>query len=379
MKITFLLPGVKISGGIRSTLELANCLLDRGHEVSIVYPLIESLNGRNLHDIRGLAGRIIRGYRSFKLGSRIHWFDLRANLVRVPLISKRWIPKGDTIVATWWANAYDIHRCGDDKGEKFYFIRGYETWAGPEELVRKTYTLPLHKIVTSTWLKTLMKTVFNVEVLGPVANSVNFDLFYREKDDFRCADYKRVGILYRKDKGKGIKDGLEAFRIVYEKYPRVQFVLFGEQPTHEDKKIIDRIGRVEFHKLPYKERLRRIYNSLDIFVFPSHSEGFGNPPMEAMACGVACIATDVGGIPDYTIPGETALVIPPKEPVMLANKIMELLECEDRRQQIAEAGNKYVRQFTWEQSAAKLERIFAEYSHAPSWNENLLIKTQSKG
>jgi len=60
----------------------------------------------------------------------------------VPTFRERWIPKGDIIVATWWSNAYDVNSYDLDRGEKFYFIRHYETWGGPEDLVNKTYTLP---------------------------------------------------------------------------------------------------------------------------------------------------------------------------------------------------------------------------------------------
>ena len=54
--------------------------------------------------------------------------------------------------------------------------------------------------------------------------------------------------------------------------------------------------------------IRNIYNSCDVFLSPSWAEGSQAPPMEAMACGCAVLATNVGGIPDYAIAGETAAV-----------------------------------------------------------------------
>ena len=362
MKITFLLPAISIAGGIRSTLELANRLHGRGHHVSVVYPLVPMRSGAKWYNIRNLASRILGITRNLEKGNKIEWFNLNANLIRVPTFREKWIPKGDVIIATWWANAYTINSYGLDKGKKYYFIRHYEIWGGPEDLVDKTYKLPLHKIVTSTWLKNLIEKKFNVSTSGPLPNGTNFDLFYKENKNFHCHSPKRIGMIYRSSKWKGMKDGLRAFQLVKKRFPDTQLVLFGEKPVPEDRNIIDVIGDIEFHNLPYKEELRKIYNSLDIFLFPSHCEGFGNPPMEAMACGAACVATNTGAILDYSIAGENILVSNPNDIQALAQNMLRLLEDEDTREKIAKSGHQYIKQFTWDRTTDQLERIFMKLS-----------------
>jgi len=354
MRITFLLPGIGVAGGIRSIFELANRLAQRGHKVVIVYPLVPLSNGHHWYELRKQIGRLKGTLARLIRGNELSWFDLKAQLIRVPTLDERFIPPGDIIVATWWANVYNMISYGLDKGKKVYFIRHYETWGGPEDLVDKTYTLPLRKIVTSAWLKNLIEGKFRVSTLGPVPNGVNFDLFYMERGDFKTHNPKRIGMVYRRAEWKGMTDGFKAFAIAKEEYPDIQLVLFGESQGNDIPE------GAEFHEFPPPDRLRELYNSLDIFVMPSHCEGFGNPPMEAMACRAACVVTDVGGVPDYTIPGETALVVPPKQPEKLAEAIITLLSDEDKRQQIAKAGHEYIQQFSWDRSTDLLERIFQD-------------------
>jgi glycosyltransferase involved in cell wall biosynthesis len=278
--------------------------------------------------------------------------------MKVPTLANRYIPKGDVIVATWWGNAYDVDSYSADKGKKFYFIRSYETWGGPEKLINKSYTLGLHKIVASARLKKLIEGKFDVNTFGPLQNGINYELFYSERKNFESHHPERIGMLYRNHPGKGMKDGFNAFKIAKKEYPGIQLVLFGEKPVGDNLKIIEDIGSVEFYELPYKEKLRKIYNSLDIFVFPSHYEGFGDPPMEAMACGAACVTTDVGAVPDYIIAGKTALVSQVKDPEDLAKNIVRLLKNGKERKQIAENGYNYIKEFTWDKTVLKLEKVF---------------------
>jgi len=77
--------------------------------------------------------------------------------------------------------------------------------------------------------------------------------------------------------------------------------------------------------------------------------------MEAMACQCAVVATNVGGVPDYTIPGQTALVVEPRDVNAMAEAIIRLLQNDDERQRIAQAGYQYIKQFTWDRAVERFE------------------------
>jgi glycosyltransferase involved in cell wall biosynthesis len=112
---------------------------------------------------------------------------------------------------------------------------------------------------------------------------------------------------------------------------------------------------VAFHVDPPQAVLRRLYSSCDVFVSTSWAEGCQLPPMEAMACQCAVVATNVGGMPDYTVPGETALVVEPRDVEGMAQAIIGLLKDDDERRQIAHAGYRHIQQFTWDRAVERFE------------------------
>ena len=358
MRITFVLPGIGLWGGIRSIYELSNRLQAKGHCVSLVYPHIPMWSGSKWYDLRRLVRVVVGAVKQLGPAMNPDWFDLKADLIKVPTLAQCWIPDGDIVIATLWSTAYYVNSYGKEKGEKFYFPRHYEVWCGPTELVDRSYLLPLHKIVASNWLKEIIETKFDSTVLGVLPNGINFNTFYQERTNFKCHSPKRIGMLYRRGKWKGMEDGIRAFMMARESFPDIKLILFGEKPIDEDRTFLGDLKNYEFHERPYGETLRKIYNSLDIFIFSSHDEGFGNPPMEAMACGAAVVTTNVGAVPDYTVAGETALISPPKMPSELARNIMILLENDEERIRIAKKGGEYIRRFNWDNTTDDLEKIF---------------------
>jgi len=354
MKVTFVMQGIGvfgISGGAKAIFEFANHLHDRGHDVSVIYPLIPMRSGAEWSNLRKLAGRALQFVLNLKQGNHVEWFDLKANLIRTLTLAQRYIPDADIVVATWWETAYYVSKYSKNKGGKVYLIQHYETWGGPEEEVNNTYKLGLHNIVNSNWLNNILQDKLRAPVEAVILHAPDRKQFFPERID-RDNDTIRVLLPYRRIKWKGMEDGIKAFEMARERHPDIQLVTFGDAPNRGVARYAEWYGKT------YGDKLRKIYNSCDIFLFPSHYEGFGLPPMEAMACRLPVVTTNVGAIPDYTIPGETALVSPPGSPELLAENLIRLIEDEELRRRIAEAGYDYTKKFTWDRATDMLEQAF---------------------
>lgn len=104
--------------------------------------------------------------------------------------------------------------------------------------------------------------------------------------------------------------------------------------------------------------LRALYENALCFVFPSLQEGFGIPPLEAMACGCPVIASNASSIPEAC--GAAPLYFDPLRPDILSSRIMDVLESIDLRRQMRERGLEHAHKFTWELTAKRILEIFEE-------------------
>ncbi|GAA3028897.1 hypothetical protein GCM10020000_01810 [Streptomyces olivoverticillatus] len=103
-----------------------------------------------------------------------------------------------------------------------------------------------------------------------------------------------------------------------------------------------------------------LIRSADLMLCTPVYEPFGIVPLEAMACGVPVIATDVGGHRDTVAHGETGLLVPPGRPEPLAAAVRELLASPRTREHFGQAGRiRAVACYTWDGVANGVERVYA--------------------
>ena len=128
----------------------------------------------------------------------------------------------------------------------------------------------------------------------------------------------------------------------------------------ENSEIMEAIQQEERHirYLGYvsDEELAHVYNLATVFVYPSLYEGFGIPPLEAMSCGTAVIASDVASLPEAC--GDAAEYIDPNSIQDIAEKIHLIVSDSKRKSALIEKGFTHSKLFTWEKSAQAHMDIF---------------------
>lgn len=136
----------------------------------------------------------------------------------------------------------------------------------------------------------------------------------------------------------------------------------GETELGIRSKLIVKYGRESWfkrvHFIDYvaPEDLPSLYSHASLYVFPSLDEGFGLPPLEAMACECPVVASGVASIPE--VAGSAALYIDPTNPEDIAEKIQLALSDEATRKRLVAAGLERVRRFQWAETARQLARVY---------------------
>jgi glycosyltransferase involved in cell wall biosynthesis len=105
-----------------------------------------------------------------------------------------------------------------------------------------------------------------------------------------------------------------------------------------------------------QEKLPALYRAADAIVFPSLYEGFGSPPLEAMACGCPVAASNTSCLPE--ICGEAALLFDPRSSEAIAAAIDRLLSDNGLRERLVASGLQRASRFTWETSACRHKAIY---------------------
>ena len=148
---------------------------------------------------------------------------------------------------------------------------------------------------------------------------------------------------------KNLSRLIDAFGVVSQQFPDVKLVLAGGVGWQSEPVLARADDKVIFPGYILDRDRPAVYNLATVFVFPSLYEGFGIPPLEAMACGIPTIVSDRASLPEV-VDGAAALV-PAEDITALADAMSQLLSSSGMRETLKQAGIRRAREFSWQQTA----------------------------
>ena len=194
-----------------------------------------------------------------------------------------------------------------------------------------------------------------------VRESLAYHEFLRER---RLSERVRVVLYVGSDhprKNLGVL--AEALAIVRRDVPDATLLKVGDPGLPEGREhflqALDRLhirDAVRFIGNVGDEELRFFYSMADVLVFPSTFEGFGIPPLEAMACGCPVVCSNATSLPE--IVGEAGILCDPRDPNAFANAITQVLTDASHAKDLRRKGLTRVPQFFWEGIAEKTVSVY---------------------
>jgi glycosyltransferase involved in cell wall biosynthesis len=169
---------------------------------------------------------------------------------------------------------------------------------------------------------------------------------------------------------KNLERLIEAFHIVRNRgLDHLKLVLIGDDISRYAA-LRHAVHRHQLHKyvrflgyLP-EETLAVMYRLAAVFVFPSLYEGFGLPPLEAMASGTPVVTSNLSSLPE--VAGDAAMLVDPYDPHAIADGIYRVLADQQLRFDLQRKGLARARQFSWETSVRRVREIYGEVDNAPA-------------
>ena len=201
-------------------------------------------------------------------------------------------------------------------------------------------------------------------------NGIDYQKFFKIADSNKILKVNPIifGTICRLEPQKGISYLLLAMKFILTKFPSAQLEIVGDGSLQQElKELTEKLGISNSVKFFGKfTDVIPFYRRMNIFILPSVYEGFGIVLLEAMAAGVPVIATNVDGIREVVINGESGILIPPKNPEAIAEAILKLIENPQLVKKLVDGGLMRSKSFDIKEHVMKLDNFYANLLGAES-------------
>ncbi|MFT4513948.1 MAG: glycosyltransferase involved in cell wall biosynthesis [Planctomycetota bacterium] len=339
MRITLLLEVAdQIWGGVKVALEDANWLSRRGHQVTVV-----SRSGPPA------------------------WMKLECGFQQVEDFRPEHLPDGDVLIGTFWSTVPWTASAGPQKGVPVHLCQGYEGDNPENESMRDrieaTYRLPgLHHITISPHLTALMRDRFGIRA-HEVTYVVDHDV-HKPAQKRPPQSPLRVGLVgpYAIP-WKDLPTGYQACQLAHKAGQNLILVRASNTPPSPEEQ--DLPFPVEWHQQLRPDQMGDYYRSLDVFLGTSSGveEGFFLPAIEAMACGVPSVLTDIPCFRNHTNlvnHDRYALFVDAQDPTAMAEAIVLAGALPDVRTALRAGGIEVASHYHPDRHGEQLEQVLQQ-------------------
>jgi sugar transferase (PEP-CTERM/EpsH1 system associated) len=170
-----------------------------------------------------------------------------------------------------------------------------------------------------------------------------------------------LGTVARLDPIKNHPMMMKALKNVKESFPDTTLLIVGDGPERRTlEALVSELGLSSRIIITgFREDTHLFYGIMDVFLLTSFSEGTAMTLLEAMAAGLPCVVTNVGGNPEIVREGETGFIIPSGDESALTSRISLLLQDEDLRKKMGQAARKrFEENFTVDKMVREYEKIY---------------------
>lgn len=222
----------------------------------------------------------------------------------------------------------------------------------------------LNRVQTVVVPSGFLERVFqNREVTAQVIpNILQLDQFRNLRRNELNSESPHLIVTRNLEKLYGIDTALEAFALVQKEYPKVRLTIAGSGPekSHlvERAKTLGVNESVRFAGRLDREEILDLYASADILLNPSLADNSPNSIIEALACGVPVVSSDVGGIPYLIQSGENGMLVKANDPAAMASSATEILQNKELTARLIEQGRQDVEKFDQERVIPQLMSLY---------------------
>lgn len=217
-----------------------------------------------------------------------------------------------------------------------------------------------------------LKKYYGIMESKVIYNGVDTE-FFKPKDKYEEITEPYILYVGRLSPEKGLFDLIDSMEIVAQQCPKIKLIIIGKGPL--ERAIKNKILKMNLSKSilflgrhNHQEILKYYQNAL-IYILPSYFEGLATTLLEALACGVPIITTNIPANSEAVIDGVNGFLVPPQNPQKLAESILKLLNDSDLREKMGKnSRDRSLKYFEWDVICKKIEKVY----------ETLLLRSNFK-